>query len=400
MIRRIRGGGAGLGLIALGATVAGLAVLVVLLVSVLVGTVSWQVVEPAGSGRSFGFWSAVGSRGAWEEVVRLELAARGVPPAQSDRLLADPEERRLFGARNRVQLMLTVDGQPFRWVVVSSADHLVADVPLMEGLARRAGGSRVPVPTAGQVLYLNPWLDASFLTRTASRSAVLAGLAPALVGSLLLIGAVVLLVVPLGVGAAVYLEEYASNGPVGRLLELNVRNLAGVPSVVYGILGLTVFVRLLRLGPVLLAGALTLALLVLPIVVIAAREGLRAVPDSIRHAAYGMGATTSQVLFRVVVPAAFPSILTGIVLAVARAVGEAAPLLVIGAAAFVPALPRGPLSDFTALPVQIYSWVGLNDPEFAHVASAGIVVLLALLLALHLLAYRLRVIAERREGGG
>jgi phosphate transport system permease protein len=165
---------------------------------------------------------------------------------------------------------------------------------------------------------------------------------------------------------------------------------------VYGILGLTVFVRLLGLGPVVLAGALTLTLLVVPVVVVAAREAIRAVPDSLRQAAYGLGATRSQVIARVVLPNAIAGITTGVILAVARAIGETAPLLVIGAAAFVPRPPDGPLSLFTAIPIQVYTWVSENDVEFTHVASAAIVVLLLVLGVLYSLAFYLRRRYESR----
>lgn len=365
-----------------------------LLFDVITDTVSWQVIEPAGSGRSFSFAEGFAALGAWERVMRLELAARGVSDADADALLADPDERRVLRARNRVELMPWVDGRPFRWLVTTARDDLVADVPLIGG----AGGSRelLAGAEAGQVVVLNAWLDAGFLSRNASRSPMTAGLLPALLGSLLLVALVIVIAVPLGVGAAVYLEEYAADTKISRLIELNLSNLAGVPSVVYGILGLTVFVRLMRLGPVVLAGALTLALLVIPVVVVAAREAIRSVPPSLRQAAYGLGAARSQVVFRVVLPSAIGGITTGVVLAIARTIGETAPLLVLGAAAFVPRPPDGVLSTFTAVPIQIYTWVSENDVEFTHAASAAIVVLLAVLGLLYGLAFYLRRRFARR----
>lgn len=365
-----------------------------LLFDVVTDTVSWQVIEPAGSGRSFSFAEGFAALGAWERVMRLELAARGVSDADADALLADPDERRVLRARNRVELMPWVDGRPFRWLVTTARDDLVADVPLIGG----AGGSRelLAGAEAGQVVVLNAWLDAGFLSRNASRSPMTAGLLPALLGSLLLVALVIVIAVPLGVGAAVYLEEYAADTKISRLIELNLSNLAGVPSVVYGILGLTVFVRLMRLGPVVLAGALTLALLVIPVVVVAAREAIRSVPPSLRQAAYGLGAARSQVVFRVVLPSAIGGITTGVVLAIARTIGETAPLLVLGAAAFVPRPPDGVLSTFTAVPIQIYTWVSENDVEFTHAASAAIVVLLAVLGLLYGLAFYLRRRFARR----
>lgn len=375
-------------------TLLGLLVLATLLFDVVTDSVSWQVVEPRGSGESFSFWEGFSLTGSWEKVVRLELAAQGESKAAIDAMLSSAEERRVFAARNRVELMWAVDGQPFRWVVTNSRDKLVDDLPLVAGWRERA--DLLAGLSAGERLYLNPWLDASFFTKYASRTPVMAGLAPALVGTLWVIALVILIAVPLGVAAAVYLEEYTEDTWAARVLEVNLRNLAGVPSIVYGILGLTVFVRLLGLGPVILSASLTLSLLVVPVVVIATREGIRAVPDTLRQAAYGLGATRSQVAFRVVLPAAASSIVTGVILAVARALGETAPLLLVGAAVFVPGLPSGPLSQYTVLPIQIYSWVGENKPEFAHVASAGIVVLLFVLVLLYVVAFWLRRRFERR----
>lgn len=375
-------------------TLLALAVLAALLVDVLTDTVSWQVVEPRGSGESFSFWEGFSLGGSWERVVRLELAAQGRTEGEVDALLADKEERRKLAARNRVELMWWADGLPLRWVVTSSRDVLVSDRGLLAGWGERRALLAGLEP--GQHLYLNPWLDASFFTKSASRTPLMAGLASALLGTLWVIALVIVIAVPLGVAAAIFLEEYSQDNRFTRVLEVNLRNLAGVPSIVYGILGLSVFVRLMGLGPVILAAALTLSLLVVPIVVIAAREGIRSVPGSLRQAAHGLGATKSQVAFRVVLPAASSSIVTGVILGVARALGETAPLLVIGAAVFVPTLPDGPLAQYTALPIQIYSWVGENEPEFAHVASAGIVVLLGVLVLLYAVAFWLRRKYEKR----
>ncbi len=371
-----------------------LALLAALLFELLTDTVSWQVVEPRGSGESFSFFEGFSLTGSWEKVVRLELTAQGNDQAEIDSVVRDPDERRKFAARNRVELMLWADGKPLRWVVTGSRDGLVEDHGLLSGWQRR--GELLAGLQPGQHLYLNPWLDIAFFAKSASRTPLMAGLAPALLGSIWVIGLVIIIAVPVGVGAAVYLEEYAADNVFTRVLEVNLRNLAGVPSIVYGILGLTVFVRLMGLGPVVLAAALTLSLLVVPVVVIASREGIRSVPGSMRQAAYGLGATKSQVVFHVVLPAALSSVVTGVILAVARALGETAPLLVIGAAVFVPGLPNGPLAQYTALPIQIYTWVGENEREFAHVASAGIVVLLGVLGALYGAAFWLRRKYERR----
>lgn len=367
-----------------------IAFVTVLLVQIVLNTVSWQVVRPAGSGASFP-WSAAPAGG--DAVVRLELAAQGLSEPDVEAILSDQAERRRFFARNRVELMpYTADG-PLRWVVTSSRDARVDDVPLLEGLGRLREMRSSLEP--GEVLFLNAWLDLSFLRSDASRTPVLAGLRSALAGSALVIVLVILIAVPLGVGAAVYLEEYAPDDRLSRIIDVNIRNLAGVPSVVYGLLGLYVFVRFASMGPSVLAAALTLSLLILPVVIIAAREAVRAVPSTLRQASYGLGATRWQTVSRAVLPHAVPGIVTGVILAVARAIGETAPLLLVGAAAFVPHLPDGLLSPYTVIPVQIYSWVGENEAEFGHVASAGIVVLLAVLVALYAVAYRIRRRFER-----
>jgi phosphate transport system permease protein len=203
-------------------------------------------------------------------------------------------------------------------------------------------------------------------------------------------------VVPLGVGTAIYLEEYANRERwYNRLLELNIQNLAAVPSIVYGILGLAFLVRGLGLGRVLLAGALILTLLVLPTVIVASREAIRAVPDSIRQGAYALGATQWQVVARQVLPAAVPGIATGSILALARAIGETAPLLLVGALTYVAVDPTL-LGSFTALPVQIYQWIARPQDEFRLLAAAGIIVLLAILLTMNAFAIWLRNRYQKR----
>lgn len=371
-------------------------VVALLLIAVLFGdvvldSVSWQVIEPAGSGETWAF--AEGFRGTetWEHVIGLELAARGEDPAA---VLDDPEERRKFRLRHRVELLPWVDGRPWRWVVSSSRDDLEADVALLQGIGRR--GELLATAEEGQQVRLNPWFDASFFRKNASRTPMMAGLTSALAGTLWVIGLVIVIALPLGLGTALYLEEYAPDNRFTRILEVNLRNLAGVPSIVYGILGLYAFVRLAQLGPTVISAALTLALLILPVVVIASREAIRGVPPSLRQASYGLGATKWQTVSRVVLPNSVTGITTGIILAVARAIGETAPLLLVGAAAFVPRLPDGPLSTYTVIPIQIYSWVSENDPEFQHVASAGILALLLVLIALYALAFWIRRRYERR----
>ena len=242
-----------------------------------------------------------------------------------------------------------------------------------------------------------PRLDGQFLTSFPSRIASRAGIFPALVGSLYLIGLTALIAVPIGLGAAVYLEEYRGESRLASLIEVNIANLAGVPSIIYGMLGLGLFVRALGMGRSLLAGACTMALLVLPIIIMASREALRTVPRSIREASFALGATRWQTIRQVVLPTAAPGILTGTILAISRAIGETAPLIVVGALAYVTFIPDGPGSRFTALPIQIFNWVSRPQEAFLANAAAGIVVLLSTMLVLNALAVWLRIRLQKRQ---
>jgi len=235
-----------------------------------------------------------------------------------------------------------------------------------------------------------PYLDGTLLTSPPSSDPEQAGARPAILATLYIGVLLLLFVVPLGVGTALYLEEYADRTRwYNRLLEINIQNLAAVPSIVYGILGLAFLVRGLGLGRVLLAGALILTLLVLPTVIIASREAIRAVPDSIRQGAYALGATQWQVVSRQVLPAAIPGIATGSILALSRAIGETAPLIMIGAVTYISFDPTI-LGPFTALPIQIYSFLRLPQEEFKLLAAASIIVLLAILLTLNAFAIVIR----------
>ena len=406
----------------------------VLLLDTLQDTISWQITEPSSSvsGQSFA-WSQAPLGG--ERLLRLELAAQGLDAAEVEAFLNDPEELRDFEVRSRPELMWRTQDGPFRWVITNSRDDTAADIPLFgintylselrNELAEEDVDDLEPAEQQlrnrlqeadlngsllnrfsnfgllkstledGQNLYLNPWLDASFFQKNASRTPTVAGLRTALAGTLWMMVIVIVLTVPTGIGAAIYLEEYAPANGFSRFLEVNIRNLAGVPSIVYGILGLYVFVRLANIGPTILAAALTLSLLVLPVVIIAAREAIRAVPGTLRQASYGLGGTKWQTVSRIVLPNAVSGIVTGVILSVARAIGETAPLLLVGAAAFVAYLPDGLLSRYTVIPVQLYTWIGENDAEFAHVASAGIIVLLFILFILYGVAFYLRRRFER-----
>jgi phosphate transport system permease protein len=231
---------------------------------------------------------------------------------------------------------------------------------------------------------------ATFLTSYVSRLPARAGIKAALVGSAYLMVLTTLFCFPVGVGAAIYLEEFAPRNRVTNFVETNIANLAGVPSVVYGLLGLGVFARFLRMGPSLLAGALTLAVMSLPVIIVAARESIRAVPESIRLGAYALGATKWQTVRRQVLPAAMPGTLTGTILALSRAIGETAPLLVIGLPIVIFSLPNDLRDPVSALPLLIFDWTSRPQPAFAEAAAAASIVLLALLLAMNAVAIFLR----------
>ncbi|MBW4622392.1 MAG: phosphate ABC transporter permease PstA [Cyanosarcina radialis HA8281-LM2] len=243
-----------------------------------------------------------------------------------------------------------------------------------------------------------PRLSWGFITNFPSTRAVAAGVLPALVGTLWLLVLTTLVAFPLGVGAGIYLEEYAPDNLFTRAIEINISNLAAVPSIIYGLLGLQVFVRWLLPvtgGRSILAGALTLALLVLPIIIITTRESLRAIPGSLRQAGFALGATRWQVIREHIFPLALPGILTGTILAISRAIGETAPLIVVGAATFITFLPTNLQSKFTALPIQIFNWVSRPvvanpDKNFQFNAAAGIVVLMVVLLGMNSIAIFLR----------
>ena len=233
-------------------------------------------------------------------------------------------------------------------------------------------------------------LSWDFLTGFPSRRAENAGIYAALTGTVWVIALTIVLAVPIGVGAAVYLEEYGDRGWWARLIEINIANLAGVPSVIYGLLGLGLFVRTLGFGRSVLAGAATLALLVLPVVILSSREALRAVSPSLREASYALGATQWQTVWHQVLPVALPGMLTGMILALSRAIGETAPLITMGALTYVPFAPDGIWSPFTVLPIQVFNWVSRPQEAFLENAAAGMIVLLVLLVAMNGFAAWLR----------
>ncbi|MDQ3249739.1 MAG: phosphate ABC transporter permease PstA [Chloroflexota bacterium] len=277
---------------------------------------------------------------------------------------------------------------------------------LSDSLFKRSEILAVVAATPKGELTFRSWISLDFLTSAQSSNPQQAGIRSAILGSLWVILLTLLVALPIGVGAAIYLEEYAGDGWVNRLIQTNINNLAGVPSIIYGMLGLAIFVRLLEPltsgaifglvdattanGRTILSASLTLALLVLPLIIINAQEAIRAVPRSLREAGYGLGATQWQVIWAHVLPSALPGILTGNILAMSRAIGETAPLVVVGASTFVSLDPTGPFSKFTSLPVQIYQWTSRPQAEFRNIAAAAIIVLLVLLLSLNAAAVFLR----------
>jgi phosphate transport system permease protein len=233
-------------------------------------------------------------------------------------------------------------------------------------------------------------LSWDFITNFSSRRASQAGIWPALVGSIFIILVTAVLAIPIGVAAAIYLEEYGGRNLAARIIELNITNLAAVPSIIYGLLGLGLFVRMMGMGRSVLAGASTLALLVLPVVILSTREALRAVPGSLREGSYALGATKWQTIWHQVLPVAFPGILTGLILALSRAIGETAPLIIAGAVTFATFAPDSIWSPFTVLPIQIFNWVSRPQVDFHANAAAGILVLVLLLLSMNATAIWLR----------
>ncbi|MEN8185971.1 MAG: phosphate ABC transporter permease PstA [Bacteroidota bacterium] len=219
-------------------------------------------------------------------------------------------------------------------------------------------------------------LDWDFLTSLPSRKPEKAGIYTAMLGSVWILFLTALIAFPIGVASAIYLEEYSKKSRLNKLLEINISNLAGVPSIIYGLLGLEVFVRIFGLGGSILSGSMTLSLLILPIIIVATRESIKAVPKSLKEASFALGATKWQTIWHQVLPASFGGILTGVILALSRAVGEAAPLIVVGALAYVPFAPSGPMDEFTVLPIQIFNWVSRPQHGFNINASAAIIVLL------------------------
>lgn len=234
------------------------------------------------------------------------------------------------------------------------------------------------------------WISSKFLTSMPSMFPKKAGIFPGIVGSLYLILLTIIISVPIGVGCAIYLEEYSKDNKLTRFIKINISNLAGTPSIVYGLLGLALFVKGLGFKRSILSGALTLSLVILPIIIVASQEALKTVSQSVRHASFAMGATNWQTIRKVVIPTAIPGIMTGIILSISRAVGETAPIVMIGAFTFVSSTPKGIMDSFTAIPIQIYDWIGRPQEDFHGIAAAGIILLLTFLLIVNGLAIFIR----------
>lgn len=243
----------------------------------------------------------------------------------------------------------------------------------------------------GYIIYLGLGrINWEFFTSLPSRFPEKSGIFTALIGTLWILVLTTLIAFPLGVSAAIYLEEYATKGKFSNILEINISNLAGVPSIIYGLLGLEVFGRIMGLGGNLLAGSFTLSLLILPIIIVSTREAIKAVPQSIKEASFAMGATKWQTIWYQVIPASFGGILTGVILAMSRAVGEAAPLIVVGALAYISFVPSSPMDEFSVMPIQIFNWISRPQQGFVITAAAGIIVLLVITFLMNFLAVYLR----------
>ena len=348
------------------------------------------------------------------------LAVDGVPLEEQskDQLVALLQDRLSAGVIRRLEREKPFADRDWEQVYQLVIERIVeprvaGSWSLTDSLFRRqAIEAEVAAKYPQARLEFRSWLNVEFLTRPQASVADLAGVRTALLGSLWTIVITIVSAFPVGVSAAIYLEEYARDNWINRVIQTNINNLAGVPSIIYGMLGLAIFVRLMEQvtsgavfglsssttanGRTILSAALTLALLILPLLIINAQESIRAVPNSLRQASLGLGATKWQTIWHHVLPSALPGILTGTILAISRAVGETAPLVVIGASTYIVADPSGPFSKFTALPIQVYQWTARPQAEFRNIAAAAIVVLMVMLLSLNAAAILLRNRYTRR----
>jgi len=357
---------------------------------------------------------SVGLVAVENQVDPASLAIDGVPVQDQtkEQLLAILEEHLSTGTMRRLESEKPFAERSREEVYQLVQDRvvepkIVASWSLTESLLnRKAIEAEVASEYPNAKLQFRSWLNADFIRNPQSSQPELAGVRTAIFGSLWTIAITILIAFPVGVGAAIYLEEYTRNNWINRIIQTNINNLAGVPSIIYGMLGLAIFVRLLEPltsgtlfgladpttanGRTILSAGLTLALLILPLLIINAQEAIRAVPNSLRQASYGLGATKWQTIWHHVLPNALPGILTGTILAISRAVGETAPLVVVGVSTYIVADPNGPFSKFTTLPAQIYQWTSRPQDEFRNLAAAAIIVLLVMLLSLNAAAILLR----------
>jgi len=348
------------------------------------------------------------------------LSLNGIPLDQQnkDQLISVLKENISTGAFNKLERDLPFAQRSRDDVYDLIFERVVkydvqATWPLWDSITKRSEiKNSVPKDQSGTELRFVAWINTDFLRRHQSSDPVLAGVRTAILGSLWTIGITILFAFPLGVMAAIYLEEYAADNWLNRIIQTNINNLAGVPSIIYGILGLAIFVRALEAftsgalfglsdpttanGRTIMSAGLTLALLVLPLIIINSQEAIRAVPASLRNASFGIGATKWQTVWSHVLPNAMPGILTGTILAISRALGETAPLVVIGASTVIFFDPQNAFSKFTTLPIQIYQWTSRPQDEFQFLAASAILVLLALLLTLNATAIFLRNRFQRR----
>lgn len=361
------------------------------------GLVAWEYKIPP---------DTLGVAGVPLEKLPQEELIRILQERVSANVLRRLEREKPLAARSQEELYALVMERVVQPTIVktwSLVDSIFRRQAIMEETARE-------YPDAH--LRFRSWLNARFLTSPQSSRPEIAGVRTAILGSLWTVLITILFAFPLGVGAAIYLEEYASDNWLNRIIQTNINNLAGVPSIIYGMLGLTIFVRAMEPitsgiwfgaaepatanGRTVLSAGLTLGLLVLPMIIINAQEAIRAVPNSLRQASYGLGATKWQTIWHHVLPNALPGILTGTILSISRAIGETAPLVVVGASTFITMDPSGPFSKFTTLPIQIYQWTSRPQDEFRNLAAAASIVLLILLLSLNASAVLLRQRARRR----
>lgn len=348
------------------------------------------------------------------QVDPASLAVEGVPVQDltKEQLLAILEEHLSSGTMRRLESEKPFAERSREEVYQLVQDRvvepkIVASWPLTESvLNRKAIEATVASEYPNARPQFRSWLNAGFIRNPQSSQPELAGVRTAILGSLWTIVITIAVAFPVGVGASIYLEEYARSNWINRLIQTNINNLAAVPSIIYGMLGLVLFVRLLEPltsgtlfgladpttanGRTILSAGLTLALLILPLLIINAQEAIRAVPNSLRQASYGLGATKWQTIWHHVLPNALPGILTGTILAISRAVGETAPLVVVGVSTYIVADPNSPFSKFTTLPAQIYQWTSRPQDEFRNLAAAAIIILLAMLLSLNAAAILLR----------